>query len=447
MSLQHRWEAAASLLRRYAEIFGYFWRERQSMSGGLFNEEEAAFLPGALALQEKPLSPAARWTGRLLMALVLIALLWSIFGKIDIVVNGAGKVIVSGRTKALASVDVASVRTLHVKEGQAVKAGEVLIELDTAGIDAERDKAEGEAMAAILMAARSRALITAIDTLQPPKLPAIADVPEERWQAARQHLEGQYRDFRAKLTRIDGEIKRYGQALPLATRRARDFKELAGQRDVSIHAWLEKEQLRIDLEGQLAAARNQRAELIAQTRKEALDALAESERVAGASNQDALRADAHSRLLKLTAPVDGTVQQLAVHTVGGVVPAAQPIMLVVPREDTVEVEAFLENKDIGFVQVGQNASVKIDAFEYTKYGTIPGRVSHVSHDAIEDEKRGLIYAVRVLLDRASLMVDANERRLGPGMSVNVEIKTGDRRVIEYVLSPLMRHKRESLNER
>lgn len=413
----------------------------------MFNEEEAAFLPGALALQERPLSPAVRWTGRLLMALVLSAVLWSILGKIDIVVNGAGKVIVSGRTKTIASVDIASVRALHVKEGQAVKAGEVLVELDTTAIDAEREKAEGEAMAATLLAARSRALITAIDTLQPPRLPVLADVPGERWQSAQLHLEGQYRDFRAKLARIDDEIKRYSQALPLATRRAHDFKELADQRDVSLHAWLEKEQLRIDLEGQLAAAKNQRAELIAQTKKEALDALTEGERVAGASNQDALRADSRSRLLKLAAPVDGTVQQLAVHTVGGVVPAAQPIMVVVPREDSVEVEALLENKDIGFIRVGQNAAVKIDAYEYTKYGTVPGRVSHVSHDAIEDEKRGLIYSVKVLLDRSSLMVDGKDMELTPGMAVNVEIKTGDRRVIEYVLSPLIRHKRESLNER
>jgi hemolysin D len=219
------------------------------------------------------------------------------------------------------------------------------------------------------------------------------------------------------------------------------------QHDISTHAYLEREQARIDLEGQLASARNQRAELIAQTKKEAYDSLTEGGKQVHDSVQDAARAEAHSRLLKLTAPVDGTVQQLAVHTAGEVVPAAHQIMLVVPKEDTVEIEAFLENKDIGFVRLGQKAAVKIDAFEYTKYGTVPGTVSHVSHDAIEDEKKGLIYAVRVLLDRATLKVEGREMPLSPGMSVNVEIKTGDRRVIEYVLSPVLRHQRESLNER
>ena len=141
------------------------------------------------------------------------------------------------------------------------------------------------------------------------------------------------------------------------------------------------------------------------------------------------------------------MQQLTVHTVGGVVPAAQPLMLIVPKENQVEVEAFLENKDIGFVQEGQVAAVKIDAFDYTRYGTIPARVTHVSRDAIQDEKKGLIYSVKVMLDRPTITVEDKTIPLSAGMSVNVEIKTGDRRIIAYILSPLMQHQREALHER
>ena len=447
MSWSHRLAAWGELARRYGAVFRFHWRQRHARPQTLFNEQEAAFLPAALALQERPVSPAARLTGRILMTLVVVLLAWSILGKIDIVVNAAGKIIPSGHTKTIASVDVASVRALHVQEGQSVKAGDVLVELDTSALDADRDKAKGDAVAAILQAARAQAMIAAIDRLKPPHLGKIAGVPEEQWRAAERHLTEQYRDFSAKLTRLDGEIQHYSQTLPLVTRRAADFKELAAGHDVSTHAWLEQEQARIDLEGQLTAARNERASLIAQTRKEAHDTLTEGNRLAHESVEDAARAEAHSHLLTLTAPVDGTVQQLAAHTVGGVVPAAQPIMLLVPRDDKVEVEAFLENKDIGFVQLGQRAAVKIDAFEYTKYGTVPGSVSHVSHDAIEDQKKGLIYAVRVLLDRSTLHVDGQEMPLTPGMSVSVEIKTGERRVIEYVLSPVLRHQRESLHER
>jgi hemolysin D len=194
-------------------------------------------------------------------------------------------------------------------------------------------------------------------------------------------------------------------------------------------------------------ARNQRNALIAETRRAAFEQMNDGSRVAAASGQDALRSAAHSKLLTLSAPVSGTVQQLDVHTVGGVVAAAKPLMQIVPREARMEVEAFLENKDVGFVQDGQRVEVKIDAFEYTKYGTIPGRVTHVSRDAINDEKKGLIYSARIALERPTIDVEGRSMPLAAGMLANVEIKTGDRRVIEYVLSPLMQHKRESLNER
>jgi len=452
MSFRQRVQAYGGLLAHYRAVFAVHWARRHDHRQGIFNEDEAAFLPAALSLQERPVSSTARWTARVLMALVVAVLAWSILGKIDIVVNATGKVIPSGRTKSIASVEVASVRALHVTEGQFVKAGDLLLELDATAPDAERDKASGDAAVAALQAARSRALIKGVDTLSMPRLPSIQGIPPEQLRTEQGHLEGQYRDFRSKLDRIDGDIHRFGEALVLATQQARDYKELAQSRDVSMHAYIDKERARVDLQGQLSDARNQRAALIAQTRKEALDALTEGGRVESGARQDATRADSHSRLLKLTAPVDGTVQQLTVHTVGGVVPAAQPLMLIVPQQDSVEVEAFLENKDIGFVREGQDAQVKVDAFDYTKYGTLPGKMIHVSRDAIEDdkqqdEKKKLLYSVKVRLDASTLQVDGKPVELSPGMSVNVEVKTGARRVIEYVLSPLLQEAHESLRER
>ena len=149
----------------------------------------------------------------------------------------------------------------------------------------------------------------------------------------------------------------------------------------------------------------------------------------------------------LTAPVDGTVQQLAIHTRGGVVTSAQALMLIVPKDDPVEVEAFIENKDIGFVKPPQEAEIKIETFQFTRYGTIHGEVISVSHDAIEDEKRGLIYSARVRMERSSMRVDGTDVRLSPGMAVTVEVKTGKRRVIEYFLSPLIQATSESMRER
>jgi hemolysin D len=447
MSLKFRVQAYAELWQRYKGIFAHYWKHRHELNGKLLNEHEAAFLPAALSLQEAPVSPAARLLAKTFMAMLAILILWSCLGKMDIVVNASGKVIPTGYTKTIASVDTASVRALYVTEGQHVKEGDVLIELDTSGSDAERDKAMGDRTTALLQAARARALIEAIDTGQAPDLPEDERVSPQAWDSARMQLDGQYRDLRAKLRRIQGDIERYRQALPLAARRAADYRALLKNNDVSRHAWLEKEQARIDLQGQLADATNQHEALIAETRRTAFEQLTEGTRAAAASQQDALRSDARSKLLKLTSPVEGTVQQLDVHTIGGVVAAAKPLMQIVPKDDRVLVEAFLENKDVGFVEVGQTAAVKIDTFEYTKYGTISGKVTTVSRDAIVDEKKGLIYSITITLDTTTMKVKGREVPLSPGMSANVEIKTGDRRIIEYVLSPVLQHKRESLNER
>ncbi|MCW5655723.1 HlyD family type I secretion periplasmic adaptor subunit [Hydrogenophaga sp.] len=447
MNLFPRFRAWMELVMKYVARFSYFWGQRHTLKTGFFNQDEAEFLPARLALQEAPASAGLRWSGRILMALVLVALLWAILGKVDIIVSATGRIIPSSRTKTIGSVDVASVRALHVTEGQRVKAGDVLIELDSSASDAENDKAAEAVTQARLQVARSQAMVHAVEQMRPPTLPPVPELSTEARQAAALQLRAHFEDFRARLERLEGEIARYSEAMPLATRRADDLKSLLEGNTVSHHAWLEAEQSRLDTAGRLLDARNQRAALIAQTRKDALDAMTEGNHIIAAARQDQRRAQAHSRLLKLTAPVDGTVQQLTVHTVGGVVPAAQPLMQIVPLDNAVEVEALVDNKDIGFVSEGQAAAVKVEAFDYTKYGTIASTVRHVSQDAVQDETRGPVYTARVVLDQSTIAIEGKSMPLSAGLSVQVDIKTGKRRVIEYVLSPVMRHTREALHER
>jgi hemolysin D len=447
MSMKHKLAARFFLLSHYRNTFARYWKNRNQLGGDLFKEHEAEFLPAALEIQEKPISPTLRVTAKVLILLILVLVGWSVLGTMDIVVNATGEIIPHDRTKTIASVETASVRALHVVEGQTVKKGDLLIELDASAADAEHDKAKSGVTEASLQIARSRAMIAAIESRRPPKLPAIAGIPAHKMLEAQGYLDGQYRDFMAKLQRTEGAIARYTETLALTTQRAADYKELAKNHDVPMHDYLEKEQARADLEGQLIDARNQRAALITDAKRAAYAEQADADRILGSAQQDAVRNAARSKLLKLTSPVDGTVQQLTVYTVGGVVPAAQPLMKIVPKEDKIEVEAMLENKDMGFVEEGQTASVKIDAYDYTKYGVIPGRVVHVSSDAIKDEKRGLLYSVILALDKSSISVKGHDMPLSAGMSVRADIKTGSRRVIEYFLSPLLQHKRESLNER
>lgn len=467
--------AIRDLLGRYARAFRHAWGERKHRDGPSLRGHEAEFLPAALALRETPIHPAPRIAMGLIMLFALLALLWAVFGRIDIVASARGKLIPDERTKVVQPLETASVRAIHVLDGQRVAAGELLIELDATLARADSDRLAADQQAAGLEAARAQALLVALDTGQPPRLAPGDGVDAARLAEARRLLAGQYAELRARLSQLDAEIARreaesrataelvakLARTVPIARQRARDFQDLLDRNFVSRHGYLEKEQARIEQEGDLATqqarleeiraalrqAHTQRAALVAETRRATLDALNQARLKAVGLHQELRKAQHRDANMRLTAPVAGRVQQLAVHTVGGVVTPAQPLLVIVPQDHALEVEAFVENKDIGFVHAGQEAEVKLEAFPFTRYGTVPARVVHLSGDAIQDEGLGLVYAARVRLARATLNVDGKDVHLTPGMAVTAEIKTGKRRVIEYFLSPLLQYGNESLRER
>jgi hemolysin D len=223
-----------------------------------------------------------------------------------------------------------------------------------------------------------------------------------------------------------------------------------------------------EAESAVTALSETRLQTIAEYRRARFDELAKAEQKAGGFAQDVIKAEQRTKLLALTAPVDGVVQQLAVHTVGGVVTPAQALLAVVPLESHLEIEAMVSNRDIGFVHAGQAAEVKVDTFSFTRYGLLHGEVINVSQDAITRDKpqdksndktpgsetassepkgQEMNYAARVSLDRTKMQVDDKLVNLSPGMAVTVEIKTGKRRIISYLMSPLLRYKQEMLRER
>ncbi len=447
MNLRHRLQAWLELLGRYVHAFRFWWRKRHEMALPELRAHEAEFLPAALALQHKPVSPTARWVARLLVLLLAILLLWSMFGHIDITVDAQGKIIPDGQTKVITAVQVATVRAILVKDGQQVQAGQPLVILDSRALENEHAKDWGDWQMAALQMAGSQALIGSIQTGRPPQMPQVAEVPHGLWDEAATHLQGQWADFVAKRDRLNADIARFATALPIAKHIAEDYALLAETKDVAQTDALTKKQAEVDLQGQFDSARMQLAALVAETRKNAEDDLAQATKEAADAQADAAKVQAEINQLVLRSPVAGTVQQMQVHTVGAAVPAAQALMQIVPQNNSVTMEAMLADKDVGFVHVGQNAEVKIDAFDYTKYGTVPAKVSVLARDAVEDQKKGLQYTVRVVLLRPAMDVDGVIRSLDPGMSGTVEIRTGRRRLIEYFLSPLIRHTAESLHER
>jgi hemolysin D len=222
-------------------------------------------------------------------------------------------------------------------------------------------------------------------------------------------------------------------------------------------------------EAAIAAITQTRAQTVAEFRRNLLDELNKAEAKASGLVQDVAKAEQRAKFQTLTAPVDGVVQQLATHTIGGVVTPAQALLVLVPQESQLEIEAMVSNRDIGFVHPGQNAEIKVDTFTFTRYGLLHGKVLSVSQDAISRDKpqdkpnekgapgadnassepkgQELSCAARVSLDRTQMQIDDNLVNLGLGMAVTVEIKTGERSVLSYLLSPIMRYKHDTMRER
>ncbi len=475
MSNNLKLAAWKELLQRYRAMFRAAWDVRDELDPVERRRHEAAFLPAALELVETPASPIPKYTARALMALFTLALLWAIFGKIDIVAVAHGKIVPNDRVKTIQPLQPATITRILVREGQPVKAGELLVELDATESHADNQRIAQNLDDAKLAVLRTDALLTSLEHGGSPRIapqPGIlqASVDKEEGLA-----HSQYSEYLAKLAVIDADlskrqaerqsnrelIDKLEQTLPMAKQREEDYKRLHEQNFMSKHGYMEREQERIERERDLAAAKSrahelqaainesqaQRHSLVAEFRKTVLTDRSNAEQKTAELQQELVKTGNREQLTRLTAPVSGTVQQLAIHTVGGVVTEAQALMVIVPTDNPLEVEAWVENKDIGFVNPQQHATVKIETFPYTKYGTFNGTVLTVSNDAVSDEKKGLLYNARVLLDRTKINVDGKQVNLSPGMAVTVEIKTGQRRVIDYFLSPLMEYADESLRER
>jgi len=430
---------------------------------------EREFLPAALEAVETPAPALPRAVLWAIVAALGFAIAWAWVGKIDMVAVAPGKVIAADKTKVIQPVEVGIVKRILVTDGQKVKAGEVLIELDAAATGADTERQREALMGARLEAARNDALARGTS------LKAPAGAGKAQIEAEARAMATQSQEQRAKLAELDAEITRrtaelnsvkelaakLAQTLPIAQRRAEDYKRLYDQKFVSEHGYLEREQARIENERdlayqearvqQLAAAieevRRKRDSLVAEFERTAVSAKVDADKRAGLLAQELVKAETRQHQQTLTAPVDGVVQQLAVHTVGGVVTPAQTLMVIAPSDYQAEVEAMLENRDVGFVRAGQHVEVKVDTFPFTRYGTIPGTVTFVSSDAVQDEKRGLVFQARVKLDKPALRVDERDVSLTPGMAVTAEIATARRRVIDFFLDPVRKITGEALIER
>lgn len=455
------------------------------------SREDNEFLPAHLEILDTPPSPLSLVFLWALVLLLAGALVWSCLASIDIFAVATGRVQPSGRSKIVQPFETSKVEAILVGNGAHVSAGMPLIRLDAKDIAADVSAKSDAFQTVVAQIARYRAAIAAIEDDSATATPDFpADVPANvraQEAAALQADLGAYASTRDSLvSKRDGNLATQARfvasigarqrLLAVLQERARMKQSLldtaSGTKAALIDATQQVEQASADLaydEGQLgeakaAAITSERS--IAQNKSEALakqtQALATAIEKRTAAEQDLVKASLRKARMTLTSPIDGTVQQVAVTTVGQVVTPGQPLLVVVPSDGPIEIQAQVENKDIGFVEVGQEAVIKVDAFPFTRYGALSGRVTQVSRDAIESREasasgdaesiargqsvsqmtgtaptQNLVYPVKIVLDRDTIAADGRIVQLTPGMTVSVEIRTGHRRVISYLIAPIV----------
>ncbi len=276
------------------------------------------------------------------------------------------------------------------------------------------------------------------------------------------------------------EIDKYNQILPLQIERAMSKQELLQKGLTPRMEMLQIQQQLIEMQrdrdgaqahlseakSQIASIQRQKGQAEEEFKRDRLKELADAENQANVLDQELKKAEERQRLKTITAPVSGTVQQLILHTLGGMIQPGQALMAIVPDDSGIEIEAMIQNQDIGFVHEGEESVIKLEAFPFTRYGTVPGKIKIVSEDSVSagasqqdgmssdtqsakspSSSNPLFYAARVTLDRATMNVDGKDVKLAPGMAATVEIKTGKRKMIEFLLSPLMKMTDEAGRER
>lgn len=395
------------------------------------SRSEGQFLSSlATAHVDEPL-PRVTWVLYLLLAVVATALVWASLAKVDQVSRSEGRIVPDGREQVIASAEVGILRELLVKEGDRVEAGQLLARLDPTRVEAQQNEGQVKRLAVKATIARLAAEAGARPLQFPAELkavPALVAAETEAYEARRRLLD----EAVASISRSTALLQREQKV-------AQDMAAKGLMSDVEV----------MRLTRQVNELQQQRAERISRFRQEASSELVKLQNeLAMQEEQMVVRDDALKRTV-LTSPVRGLVKNIRANTLGGVITTGAPIMEIVPLTEAVLVDVRVKPAEVGFLRVGQTAKVKLAGFDYNIFGGLEGRVEYISPDALgEPDKNGegRYYRALVRSERSTLRYKGEAVQAIPGMNATVEIKTGERSVMGFLLQPMLKV-REAMRER
>ena len=459
------------------------------------------FLPAHLEILETPASPKMSFMLWTLCGMLTAAIAWSSFAKIDIYAEAQGRIQPSGRSKVVQPLDVGRVAEIAVSNGSKVKAGDLLVALDATQSEADRSAASAELQSLHAEIARRTTEIFAVQGGLPTAAiiyPAdVSDVYRRRddavfqaemsqYQAQVESLQAQLAEKTARTQRLKDSSAAREKVIASMTERLTMKQTLEARQSGSHAAVLDAGQLVENEQRNLADDRGQMLENDAaavslrrrldQAKRDFLatqnQKLSDAQRKRDDVEQTFVKASDKAQHARIVAPIDGTVQQIAVTTVGQVVTSGQPLMVIVPSSGALEVMALVQNQDIGFIKPDQEVVLKVEAFPFSHYGTLKGTVKRISNEAVDSQEatassdastlarpingsavsgsqkvQNLVYPVTVQLDQTSINADGKDVPLMPGMMVTAEVQTGSRRVIQYLLAPIWEASSQAAHER
>ncbi|MEH6531235.1 MAG: HlyD family type I secretion periplasmic adaptor subunit [Photobacterium frigidiphilum] len=430
------------------------------------------FLPSHLTLSQRPPSPFTRYTAISLSLGVIASLLWAYWGKLDVQATVTGRLIVFGRSQIIQSYEQSRVIAIHIKDGQRVEKGTPLLTLDTLGVNQNIARLLTQVEYQTHEWIRYQTLISnqllsdnsTFAALSPDQLALVAEnfrSEKREFQATVASLEAEMSVNLSSQTARQTDIDALFNLTDNINQRLEVRRTLSQLKVIGKVEYLEQEKELLEAERLVS---QQQAELNvlksqyhslerrldsfkAQKQREWLEKRKQARLQITDIEQEISTGREREQLEVIRSPVNGTVQQLSVYTLGAVLQPAQNLMIIVPDEAVQLAEVQILNKDIGFVHLGQQVTVKVDAFPYTRYGTVEAKLMSISRDSTTDEKLGLVFPAQVKLQDNNITVEGKEVELSPGMSIVAEIKTDKRRIIDYLLSPIREYQSEALREK
>lgn len=437
----------------------------------MFGNDSHEFKPILSEIEDSPVSPMGRFTFWLLVAIIITTITWLTVGEVDVVVTGRGKVVPEGQVKTLQPLDTGVITNILVQEGQTVKKGQVLMEIDTALTEPVLTSSRQNLEYSNLETERVLAMLEE-RPFQPDYQhndPSVIQTQMTLYNSGMHGYQSQILVKQQQQSQLDEQIStmedtqkrtqelfsiseaQYNRLLPVKDLMSKQEFDGAEKELLTLrHQKQEVSYKLAEMQHQVKQLQTEIA-LIRQTfRNTLLGELSKLEKASFDINARTKEMGFHNGKQQIVSPVNGVVDQLFIHTVGGVVTPAEKLLIVVPSDSKLQIEARIDNRDIGFIHPNMSATLKVDTFDFQKYGTLPGRVEQVSSDSRavdEQNKEQTVYKVIVNPEKTFLLVEGKPASIRSGMTITTEIKIGKRHIIEFFINPLIKSLDESVKLR